>query len=164
MSDHIHFAILYLEIFLPAPTPSLILSLLWWSVWPTSTFTTTIATDDYDDEWWINRACITDSMKFPIELFSAFNSLFSSFSLHFSCLCFFVKKISLTFYWQLSCVSNQDIDFLISITEYRLKVKTDIMNFEWGYVKFKIVEDKYELRILKRLFEIQNLRKSNVPH
>jgi len=112
MSDHIHFAILYLEIFLPAPTPSLILSLLWWSVWPTSTFTTTIATDDYDDEWWINRACITDSMKFPIELFSAFNSLFSFFSLHFSCLCFFVKKISLTFYWQLSCVSNQDIDAL----------------------------------------------------
>ena len=86
------------------------------------------------------------------------------FSFHFSSVFFFVKKISLTFCWQFSCVSNQDIDFLISITEYRLKVKTDIMNFEWGYVKFKIVEDKYELRILKRLFEIQNLRKSNVPH
>ena len=83
-----------------------------------------------NDEWWINRACITDSMKFPIELFSAFNSLFSSFSLHFSCLCFFVKKISLTFCWQFSCVSNQDIDFLISITKHELKVKTDIMNFE----------------------------------
>ena len=81
----------------------------------------------YNDEWWINRACITDSMKFPIELFSAFDSLFSSFSPLFLV---FVKKISLTFCWQFSCVSNQDIDFLISITKHELKVKTDIMNFE----------------------------------
>ena len=130
MSDRIHCAILYLKIFLTfsTRTHSIANTLFVVVVGMTNFyFYYMSATDDYDDEWWINRACITDSMKFPIELFSAFDSLFSSFSPLFLV---FVKKISLTFCWQFSCVSNQDIDFLISITKHELKVKTDIMNFE----------------------------------
>ena len=133
MSDQIHCAILYCEIFLTFSTRThtiVILSLLLWSVWPTSTFTTTMlrTTTTMSDGSIVHASLIR--WNFPLNYF-LHSILFSlPFLFHFSSVFFFVKKISLTFCWQFSCVSNQDIDFLISITEYRLKVKTDIMNFE----------------------------------
>ena len=87
-----------------------------------------------NDEWWINRACITDSMKFPIELFSAC-SLFSSFAMS--------KDFHWRFTGSLVVFPTRILTFWISMMErIDLESKTDIKNFQQGIAKLEIL-DKY---------------------
>ena len=127
MSDRLHCAMFHRRIFCFFSTRTTLI------LFVVVVCTTNYSDYDYD-EWWINRACITDSMKFPIELFSAC-SLFSSFAMS--------KDFHWRFTGSLVVFPTRILTFWISMMErIDLESKTDIKNFQQGIAKLEIL-DKY---------------------